>query len=168
MVLVYLLRLTFKDFSRKINYPLSSVTGFSSIESGFISPASYQVFLSKTGYMTSCALQRKTIVPSTEATELDKLHVFLRLVRNACFSRLCHSLHVSRHSHVACFTTLGTMVCFPALRICCIFSRPLHQLLVFPRKRPLCSRLHNINIFLLGRTTNNLPRPHFFFCSLGS
>ena len=168
MVLVYLLRLTFKEFSRKMNSLLSSLTGFSSIESGFIFPASYQVFLSKTGYMTSCALQKKTIVPSTEATELDKLHVFLRLVRNACFSRLCHSLHVSRHSHVACFTTLGTMVCFPALRICCIFSRPLHQLLVFPRKRPLCSRLHNINIFLLGRTTNNLPRPHFFFCSLGS
>ena len=59
MVLVYLLRLTFKDFSRKINSPLSSVTGFSSIESGFISPASYQVFLSKTGYMTSCTLQKK-------------------------------------------------------------------------------------------------------------
>ena len=41
----------------------------------------------------------KTILPSTEATELDKLHVFLRLVPNACFPRLCHSLQVSRHSH---------------------------------------------------------------------
>ena len=108
-----------------MNSLLSSVTGFSSIESGFIFPASYQVFLSKTGYMTSCALQKKTILPSTEATELDKLHVFLRLVRNACFSHLCHSLHVSRHSHVACFTSLGTMVCFPALRICCASFRVL-------------------------------------------
>ena len=68
-----------------MNSLLSSVTGFSSIESGFIFPASYQVFLSKTGYMTSCALQKKTIVPSTEATELDKLHVFLGLVPSACF-----------------------------------------------------------------------------------
>ena len=99
MVLVYLLWLTFKEFSRKMNSLLSSVTGFSSIESGFIFPASYQVFLSKTGYMTSCALQKKTIVPSTEATELDKLHVFLGLVPNACFSRLSHSLQVSRHSY---------------------------------------------------------------------
>lgn len=49
--------------------------------------------------MASCALQKKTILPSTEATELDKLHVFLRLVLNACFSRLCHSLQISRHSH---------------------------------------------------------------------
>ena len=49
--------------------------------------------------MTSCALPKKTILPSTEATELDKLHVFLRLVPNACFSRLCHQLQVSRHSH---------------------------------------------------------------------
>ena len=83
-----------------MNSLLSSVTGFSSIESGFISPASYQVFLRKTGYMTSGALQKNnTVLPSTEATELDKLRVFLRLVPNACFSRLCHSLQVSRHSY---------------------------------------------------------------------
>ena len=51
-----------------------------------------------------------------------------------------------RHSHTlhACFTTPGTIVCLPALSISSIFSRPLHQLLVFQRKRPLCSRLHYI------------------------
>ena len=50
-----------------------------------------------------------------------------------------------RHfAHVACFTTPGTMVCFPALSISNIFSRPLHHLLVFPQTGPLRSRLHYI------------------------
>ena len=165
MVLVYLLWLTFKEFSRKMNSPLSSVTGFFSIESGFTSPASYQVFLSTKGYMTSCALQKK--------------QYFLPLRLPSCTSCTCSYVWYLTHvfpplsliasfppcAHVECFTTLGTMVCFPALRICCVFSRPLHQLHVFPRKRPLCSRLHYINIFLLGRTTNNLPRSHSFFYS---
>ena len=35
----------------------------------------------------------------TETTEVHKLHVFLRLVPNARFSRLCHPLQVSRHSN---------------------------------------------------------------------
>ena len=82
------------------------------------------------------------MLPFTEVTELHKLHVFLCLVPYVWFSRRC--LSHSSFAHVSCFTTPSAMVCFPALSISSIFSRPLHQFLVFPRKRPLCSRLHYI------------------------
>ena len=99
----------------------------------------------------------------TEATELHKLHVFLRLVPNAR-SRLCHSLQVSRHSHTLhVLQRPGTMVYFPARSISSMFSRPLHQLLVFPRKRPLCSRLHYVKYsYWVELQTSYLDHTQFF------
>ena len=64
------------------------------------------------------------------------------------------------------FTPPGTMVCFPALRISSIFLRPLHdQLLVFPLKRPLCSRLHYIKYsYWVELQTTYLDYTFFFYC----
>lgn len=168
MVLVYLLRLTFKEFSRKMNSPRHQLQVFphSSLVSYLPLHTRFSWVRRVTWLPVLCRKNNTSFHGGYRVGQVARVLMFG--TQRMFFPPLSLIASFPPFAHVECFTTLGTMVCFPALRICCIFSRPLHQLHVFPRKRPLCSRLHYINIFLLGRNTNNLPRPHFFFCSLGS